>query len=247
LLPILYFDRVLHIENRPAAAVAADAVNIAILQAGDRQFGLVVDRVDDAQEIVVKPLWQKLKGIACFAGATIMGDGHVALILDVFGLARQTGMAAKGRDALAAAPTAIAVAPAQPHGILLVEGAEHQRLAIPLEYVDRLEEFPAQAIERMGAQHVVQYRGAILPLLDLCGRFQARGEKAAAGELVRVVVHARAGMRVGLVVARIVDVIEHEVPVEPGRERGRCSSVVQGRITEFLDVPRLLSGTGIPA
>ena len=67
------------------------AVNIVVLQAADRQFGLVVDGINDTQEIVVKPLWKHLKSLACFAGATVMGDGRVALILDVFGLAQRAG------------------------------------------------------------------------------------------------------------------------------------------------------------
>ena len=64
------------------------AVNIVVLQADDRQFGLVVDEINDTEEIVVKPLGKQLKGIRAFAGATIMGDGKVALILDVLGLAQ---------------------------------------------------------------------------------------------------------------------------------------------------------------
>ncbi len=64
-----------------------------VLQADDRQFGLVVDEINDTEEIVVKPLGKQLKGISCFAGATIMGDGKVALILDILGLAQLASLA----------------------------------------------------------------------------------------------------------------------------------------------------------
>src|SRR5262249_7803243 len=88
LLPLLDLNQVLKIE--PGRAIRdVECVNIVVLQADDQRFGLIVDRIDDAQEIVVRPLARQLKGIACLAGATIMGDGRIALILDVFGLAFQ--------------------------------------------------------------------------------------------------------------------------------------------------------------
>ena len=70
----------------------------AVLRADDRQFGLVVERVHDTEEIVVKPLQKQLKGIGLYAGATIMGDGTVALILDVMGLAQQAHVVAGARQ-----------------------------------------------------------------------------------------------------------------------------------------------------
>src|SRR5262249_3175699 len=87
LLPIAHLNEVLHLKT----AEAAEAVNIVVLQAEDRQFGLVVDGINDTQEIVVKPLSKQLKGLTTYAGATIMGDGGVALILDVAGVGRPSG------------------------------------------------------------------------------------------------------------------------------------------------------------
>jgi two-component system chemotaxis sensor kinase CheA len=89
LLPLAFLDRVLQLDD--GSGVAPDVLNIVVLQAEDRQFGLVVDRVNDTQEIVVKPLGKQMKGLNCYAGATIMGDGHVALILDVMGIAQRSG------------------------------------------------------------------------------------------------------------------------------------------------------------
>src|SRR6185295_7071543 len=72
-----------------------DVVNIVVLKADDRQFGLVVDAVNDTEEIVVKPLGKQFKSINVFAGATIMGDGRVALILDVPGVAQRAGVVSR--------------------------------------------------------------------------------------------------------------------------------------------------------
>lgn len=59
-----------------------EVFNIVILNAEDHCFGIVVDQILDTEEIVVKPLSNSLKALSLFGGATIMGDGKVALILD---------------------------------------------------------------------------------------------------------------------------------------------------------------------
>lgn len=75
-----------------------DTIKIVVLQADDRQFGLVVEGINDTEEIVVKPLGKQLKGISVFAGITIMGDGKVALILDILGIAQQGQVVSEVRD-----------------------------------------------------------------------------------------------------------------------------------------------------
>src|SRR5262249_44379223 len=136
-------------------------------QAADRQFGLVVDRINDSQEIVVKPLWKHLKSLACFAGATVMGDGHVALILDVFGLAQRAGAISDQQGWAVTETLPAAPRPAERPSVLLVEGHDRGRMAIPLDKVARLEEFPRAQVERLADRHVVQYCGQIMPLLDV--------------------------------------------------------------------------------
>ncbi len=100
LLPLVYLNRELkvEVENEVEQASAKALVNIVILQADERQFGLVVDEINDTEEIVVKPLGKQLKGIKTFAGSTIMGDGRVALILDVLGVAQASNVVAENRE-----------------------------------------------------------------------------------------------------------------------------------------------------
>lgn len=86
LLPIVDLRGVLEFSARPAET---EEIHIVILQDDDREFGLLVDAVDDTEEIVVKPLGQHIKKVECFASATIMGDGRVALILDVLNIAQR--------------------------------------------------------------------------------------------------------------------------------------------------------------
>src|SRR5262249_51872976 len=146
-----------------------------VLQADDRQFGLVVDAIHDTEEIVVKPLQKQLKGISAFAGATIMGDGKVALILDVLGLAQRANVVAGVRErALGDKPTSAPEAAGDRQTVLLFATHDGGRMAIPLSQVARLEEFPRSALERVGPQDVVQYRNEILPLIHVSEALRPR-------------------------------------------------------------------------
>jgi two-component system chemotaxis sensor kinase CheA len=219
---------------------ASETINIVVLRADERQFGLVVDAINDTQEIVVKPLGKLLKGIAAFAGATIMGDGRVALILDVLGIAQRANVLAESRSrGVVDQAIRSAQAVSEKQSLLLLRGADNGRLAIPLSIVARLEEFPRSAIERSQNQSVVQYRGKILPLLSIADMLQSGSSPdAASGERLHVVVYSENGRSVGLVVDRIIDIIEDTVVVQ--RKTGRPgilgSAVIHDQVTDLLDV-----------
>jgi two-component system chemotaxis sensor kinase CheA len=173
-----------------------------------------------------------------------MGDGRVALILDVFGLAQRAGAVADFQGWSAAEPQAPAERPPERPSVLLVEGRDRGRLAIPLSKVARLEEFPQGRVERVAGRRVVQYCGQILPLLDVDAALGSAPHAAREeiGEAVQVVVYARPERPVGLIVDRIVDVVERDSDVcgpasRPGVE---CTTVIQGHVTELLDVEALL-------
>jgi two-component system chemotaxis sensor kinase CheA len=250
LLPLVYLARELQVEVAPSA----EAVNIVVLQADDRQFGLIVDEIHDTEEIVVKPLQKQLKGVAAFSGATIMGDGTVALILDVLGLAQRAGVVAGARErALAEQPAAVAGAETERQTVLVCAIPGGGRVAIPLAAVARLEEFPQSMVERVGGRAVVQYRGDILPLVPVARllrrtggvgtpRRRRRGRSARGREgPVQVVVCAGADRPVGLVVGRILDIAETTI-ASRSRSTGPgvlFSAVIQDRVTEFLDVDQV--------
>jgi two-component system chemotaxis sensor kinase CheA len=257
LLPLVYLDRELRIaSNRREGG----EVNVVVLQADDRSFGLVVDDIHDTEEIVVKPLRKQLKGIAAFSGATIMGDGRVALILDVLGLAQRAGVVSGVRErALTETPPA-AEELGERQTVLLFATSGGGRMAIPLSVVARLEEFPRSVVERAGRQDVVQYRGEILPLVHVARalrqeenpsgsarRTARRVSRAASGdEKIQVVVCAAEGRRVGLVVGRILDIVEQTITArgQASRPGVLFTAVVQDRVTEFLDVEAIVRGAG---
>ena len=110
LLPLVYLSEELKLAKQAANPEAEDeATNIVVLQANDHPFGLVVDHINDSEEIVVKPLSKQLRSLKVFAGATIMGDGKVALILDVVGLAQNASILSEASDQALAEKTAEAL------------------------------------------------------------------------------------------------------------------------------------------
>jgi two-component system chemotaxis sensor kinase CheA len=223
-------------------------VHIVVLQADGRRFGLMVDTVGDAAEIVVKPLDAHLKGVDTFAGATVLGDGRVALILDVVGLARRAHVLSDA-DTGELAPATDDEARADRVAMLVFADHEGGRLAIPLELVTRLEEFPRPELESSGPLPVVQYGEEILHLVDISRLMLERRHASrvdglgSSGEALPVLVYEHDGRRVGVVVGQIVDVIHHDlVDLQPGSRPGVAGTMVlDGRVTEVLDLPQILS------
>jgi two-component system chemotaxis sensor kinase CheA len=235
LLPLVRLDRALGLD------VGADqGIYIMVLQADGRRFGLVVDRVLNTEEVVVKALNTRFKDIGLYAGATILGDGKVGLILDVSSLARRSHLAADSeRENVMGASRASTAGGTGER--LLVTAVGERRVAIPLDTVTRLEEFPRDRIEHAGSREVVQYRGQILPLVRLSHLLGAYGEEIE-GDNVSVVVYSEGGRSVALVVDRIVDIAENSTAVRrDGEEDGLVgTAVIQQRVTELLDVRRAI-------
>jgi two-component system chemotaxis sensor kinase CheA len=263
LLPLLDLRAVLGVpleasdlEIDPPSGIGRDgATSIAIVHADGVTFGVVVDSIEASQEIVVKPLGEPLRQIPVFAGATILGDGAVALILDVPGLARHVGMnvrpgtsAPLGGDLDAPAGSDLFA----PRTLVLCRAGDRWTVAIPQEQIARLEEFHRRKIERVGDRAVVQYRGGILPLASL-GAILDLGDEPSAGDaewlggadVLSVVVHERGGRGVGLVVDSILEIVDARVTAGSRRERAGLGGavVVRGAVTELLDLEELLGAS----
>jgi two-component system chemotaxis sensor kinase CheA len=255
LLPLVYLKRELKAESRAPGSDNNDSrsVNIVVLRADDRPFGLVVDEINDTEEIVVKPLSKQLKTINTYAGATIMGDGKIALILDVLGLAQRSNVVNQIRDRAVAEKDekqTFGVADAgRRSAVLLFQHGESGRIAIDLGLVARLEEFPRDEVEIAAEREVVQYRGEIMPLVRVSDVLGQRPHAAAQKdqESLHVVVYTHNGRSIGLVVDRILDIVEEAfvMQTQTGRKGLLGSAVIQKRVTDILDVPGLIEAAAV--
>ncbi|MDM8083369.1 chemotaxis protein CheA [Cellulomonas cellasea] len=237
LLPLVSLAGVLQVGSGPEAGVEQGGV-IAVVQADQQRFGLLVDRVLNTEEIVVKPLSARLKSIGVYAGATVLGDGRVALILDVQSIARRA-LTSEGELARAAREFDVELEEAATEQVLVVGIGRGRRVAMPLASVARLELVPADQVELVGGREVIQYRDTILPLARLDRVLRAHGAAGAEdpAELL-LVVYTHEDRSVGLVVDEIIDIVDDDA----GRhsdivDTGLLGSTVLGdRVTELLDV-----------
>lgn len=241
LLPLVYLRHELGIVDLPKD-LDNEIVNIVVLRADDRQFGLVVDRINDSEEIVVKPLSKQLKNVSVYSGTTIMGDGRVALILDVMGLAQSAHVVTGARDrTMVDSGDRNENNKSQIQTLLVLGVGPDRRFALPIGQVTRLEKIAIDTVEHADNQEVVQYRGEILPLIrlsDTLGVHSLSNDE----RLMDVVVYTESGRSVGLVVDQIVDIVETElVNMRPAHRVGLThSSVIQGHVTDLLDLPAVI-------
>ncbi len=240
LLPLTYLSRVLGL---PPADADTEVLNIVVLQAEETAFGLVVDGVSDTQEIVVKALGKQLKALDCYVGATIMGDGKIALILDVPGLGRLANILPQSLERNRPDVKSAEAAKDLRQKLLLFSAGRFSRLVVPLSMVARLEEFASSKVQYAAGLPALHYRDEILPLVSV-GAILDRGAPDAAMERdsLQVIVFSEGNRHVGLVVDEIQDIVEEVVTVKRASSSFGLlgSGVVGGKITDFVDLGALL-------
>lgn len=202
-IPVVELGALFKLPPKPEPPNAEEkSMYIVIVKTGTGVFGLAVDRPIDSEEIVVKPLISHIKQLGCFAGATIMGDGRVVLILDVPGIARMLRL----RDHSAVA--AHEPAPEQEDHLFLVFSLGTEDLfALPVVLITRIEEFPVSSLMSVGDKQAVLYGDKLLPLIDL--RDHLPVARTDLGELVTVLVLEFGGRYIGLMVKEVIDSIEY--------------------------------------
>jgi two-component system chemotaxis sensor kinase CheA len=239
LLPLLFLSTQLKVEHLGTEEDAERV--IVVIDVDGCRFGVVVDAVHDTEEIVVKPLGRQLGNLSTYAGATILGDGQIALILDPVVLGRAAHI--EQRETLANSDVhrlsggQILTEAGQ---LLIVQISSDVRAAIPLESVRRLEEFALGSIEHVGTNSVIQYRGSILPLINVAATLGMGTEVWTSGH---VVVVGDGASLVGLKVQGIMDVSCELSAVKPVQGKAGITSygVIQGKVIALLDVGYLLS------
>ncbi|OUR93452.1 hypothetical protein A9Q84_18435 [Halobacteriovorax marinus] len=228
----------------------SDSLNIVILNAEGQCYGLIVDNVLDTEEIVVKPLSRKLKDLNLFGGATIMGDGRVALIIDALGFFNSvdSGKTQKA-DISSSDEEANLISDGESQEILLTELGDKRNYGIPLCLVNRLEEFPFSSVEWTGEQPLVRYRNMPMILMDiekalnLSGASELRREDAGQDDFIACVVVKIRGTFFGLVVKSIKDIAfsQSDVNVETSDRDGIMGTLfVNEKTVSLLDIHSLV-------
>jgi two-component system chemotaxis sensor kinase CheA len=247
ILPLLRFNQVLGVEMTTSFG-AEGALEVAVVTTGTIAYGLVVGAFHDTEEIVVKPLGRHLKGLQEYAGATILGDGSVALILDVGGLAAKAELAVVAKTVAGAAEGEMATKDQteETHSLLLFHNAPDELCAIPLEMVLRIERITPGQVETIGGRRTMQYRGSALPLVTLSDVAQVKVIPET--EDLAVIISSVHGREVGLLGSMPVDVIETKATIDlvTHRQKGVAgSTIINHRTALIADLHELVDEAGL--
>ncbi len=209
---------------------------IVVTQVGSYSFGIIVDRVFDTEEIVVKPVSNILKDIEMFSGNTILGDGSVIMILDPAGIAKTTGKSdtsegAESKDS----DEILGNRELEKTTLLLFATGDKAPKAVPLALVSRLESIKVSDIEYANGQMLIQYRGKLMQLLPFSSDYDVN---ASEDEDRPVLVFTDNDRAMGLLVDEIIDIVEEHIDVEIlGNNDGVIgSAIISGKATDVIDV-----------
>jgi two-component system chemotaxis sensor kinase CheA len=217
---------------------ANSALNVVVVSTGAMKYGLVVDELNDSEEIVVKPLGRDLKKCKGYAGATIMGDGRVALILDVSNIAHMAGLTSIEGSARAAeiaqAEQEAVRARQDKQALLIFRSALDEQFAAPLNLVERIEKIKRTDVENLGGKRVIKYRGGSLPLFSIDE--VAMVNPLAESDNMLVIVFNVAKREVGLLAMGPVDAQEVKLDVDgiTLRQDGIMGSAIINDTTTML-------------
>ncbi len=245
LLPVLRLNEALELPTSTTQGNGSE-LDIVVVSAGTIRYGIVVDKVGDTEEIVVKPLSHHVKKIACYDGATIMGDGDVALILNLHGLFATADVSldevkkASQMEGSQVEQDVSGVSGEQRQTIVLFQAGTGEYYGVPLAFVLRLEDVYVAQIERSGGREVLQYRGSVLPLMRLEPYLNIDAEPD--GELMSMIVFS-VEKQIGLVVKEILNTMEisTQIDTETFNQKGILgSTVIEGHAVMILDIHGLI-------
>ena len=216
---------------------------ILVLRTGTENYGLIVDELFESEEIVVKPLPHFLKGIECFAGTTILGDGSVTMILDPSGVATRAGLRfASTSAAEASGGDGARQEAAAKRSVILFAGSPTEQYLVPQEQVLRLERVGRADLRRAGSKDYVCYRGVGLPLVRLEAFLPVQGVPDFAEEVFLLIPRMVQGRAVepsaGILVWRILDALDLELKLQDSLFEGpgvKGATLVDGILTTMLD------------
>jgi two-component system chemotaxis sensor kinase CheA len=230
LLPLVSLRKLLKLEANDEQAGQGSFIVVA--QVGTYSFGIMVDRVFDTEEIVVKPVAPILRDISMFSGNTILGDGSVIMILDPNGIASASGQINATHGDAAEQQQIRDGRSGEKVPLILFRAGNAAPKAVPLALVARLEEIDRKTIERSNDRHVVQYRGQLMPLVAMVD-----GTDMPAEGRQPVLVFSDRQRSMGLLVDEIVDIVEDRLEVElSSANAGRLgSAIVAGKATDIID------------
>ncbi len=216
---------------------SSQSLNFAVVKVGGDRFGLIIDSVLGTEEIVVKPMHSGMKFLDIYSGATVMGDGKVALILDIEGIAAHAGLCFDDTDR----SSQHAKGDGDLQTVLLFKYGEREQFAIALPLISRVERISVFDIEHIGEKEFIAINGISTLVLrpDKVLNVSPGNEK----EEMFLILPKYIKRPVGLLASSLVDIEESPVKlnIDSYVEDGIMgTSIIRGCMTLFADFFRLV-------
>jgi len=236
IIPVLRLSEVLKVNGK-----TKEQRNLVILNTGERFIGLLVDKIFASEEIVVKPLGRWFKNIPIYSGATIMGDGKLALILDVISLSQFVGISIEEIEKTYESTSLIIKTSAKETIILLLFDVGKDRFALPIALISRLDKIKADEIQISGGKEIIIYRNQVVPIIRLENYLPLK--EVPLQENYNILFFTERGKTCGILCTNIVGTLETTLEIEEGiyTHPGILGHrIIDGRTTLFIDIYKII-------
>lgn len=232
-------------ENPPETdrrSIHVDALRILIVKSGETHFGLIVDKIIGSEEIVVKPMPRHFRPLKSYAGATILGDGQVALIIDIPGLAEKNKLLFREADTIQTRKELSGrVKPdntAESVNLLFFDSGTNERFAIPVGLIERVDVLASDQIEMISDKYYSSYKGFSMRLIHLADYIPIQRPEAEPTRY-RVVIPKNTDIPIGILIHNIIDTRDTVFRLEENilKQKGIIgTAVIEKKITLLLDI-----------
>ncbi len=244
LLPIVNLSEVLT-SDRMDISNCKKIIRILVVKIGFKEFGLMVDEIYDGEEIIVKSLPKYIKDSECYSGVTILGDGKVAMILDINSIAQKAKLkltneiANKNNDEKYEKLTQ----KSKENKIILFKCSKHETLAMEVSIVEKVEEIQYSNIELIGNEEYVKIKKKIFKVIRPSNYIPiSKGENLNERHYIIIL---KGNKSVGILINKICDTTQIDINtnlnVDSIKLKGIAgSSVIDNKIVLLVDINELL-------
>ncbi|MCY6369920.1 chemotaxis protein CheA [Clostridium ganghwense] len=244
-LPIINLAEILEDKDENHCEVYSNKIiRVLVLKFGFKEFGLIVDEIHDDEEILVKSLPRYLKDLKCYAGVTILGDGKVAMILDVNGIVEKAKLKLKDESELIKLKRKEEKDKdiKEQSNLMLFKCSQHETFGVDLSFIQRVEEIKLNDIELIGDNEYVKIRGNSLRIIRP-SKYIPVSRQQENNKKYYVIILKHVKYPVGILIDKIYDTVETYINLNTDDfdYKGILgSTIIEDKIILILNVYELL-------
>lgn len=219
-----------------------DAARILVVSAGNHRTGIQVDAILGTEEIVVKPMPEYLSQVTVFSGATILGDGTVAMILDTHAFIQGTRMADHDKQVSGFVSEEDVKSMVEQQSILIFDNGTDEQFAVNIPLIQRVDTISLDQIQYVGDKEYIEYRGQQIRILRLADYLPIQKPTYEA-ETFNIIIPKETQIPVAILIHKVLDTQTMKVDLSESsiHEKGiHGSTLINGKITLLLDLYSIL-------